>query len=172
EAAWRIPAMRAAAIDWLATAKGPAEVEAWLRLGQQDPAEVIAALREATPQLRARAFRVDGLPIAQLAPLAADADLAVLKRLRDPRDFTSAPAELLAHAIEAGCAYRFLEAFQGRLAAGDVPSAELLARLAAYCSERLVEIERGRCLRDELPPRRWPTRYHYTNLLEAIRAQR
>jgi hypothetical protein len=161
-----------AAMAWLETTTGALAIAAWARFGESDPAAITAALAEAGPAVRSRAF-------ALLTPIARLVGVEGIPRdfhsLRDRPDLDRAPAELLATAVIHGCPFDFVDRLVARISAGYVPSPALLGRLAVYVVGRIDEVERGRPLPDEQPRWRWaPGRVHrsYVALRDAIQRVR
>jgi hypothetical protein len=137
--------------------------------------EIVEMLAGKPAPLRVVAIRlIEAIPIGELERLTAPSTPAIFEAVRDRHDFGSAPISLLARAVLAGFAVRYLEQLADQLAALadpalSAPGAELaglLAELRAHCAARVAAVTVGQLLPDEQPAHRWPARARYTAVID------
>jgi hypothetical protein len=167
------PAVVDAALRWLRLRPAEVTAEAWLRVQRRPAAHIVALLRGESPVLRARAVQaLVAVPIAELAELFG-AEPEVFHMLRERHDLAAAPPELLARAILAGLAGRFVRVLTAQLGALRVAPAALAARLPVlreHVRARLAAIHREEPLgpdeREAELGQAWA--YRYSELLEKM----
>jgi hypothetical protein len=161
---------RRAAIRWLGRAPAAVVDEAWQRVQVFPQLQIIAELRRVNVTIQTQALvRLTRFPIAVVGELARDARACQIRRGRE--DFRTAPIELCARAIVAGCAVGFVELLTRQLVeleAAPLALAPVLADLLAHLETRLAEVAQGRLLADERPAYRWPVKLHYGKLLRQL----
>ncbi len=162
------------AVLWIAKARGELALRAWGRWPHVMPTPELVRMLAATPAaLRVAAIRMlPGVPIEELAPLTLLGGRGIFEAIRDRPDFPATPIEVIARAILASYADRYVELLAERLATPLELTPELIATvrgLRTHCAaRRATALQGGVLLPDERPSaRRWPAYAQYDRAVAA-----